>query len=111
MQKKRKEFNIRVIGELYYITHNTIIKENDSVYDDILFKCILNLGISGIEAEKIYASNDPKLDTIAKIPALLLPKLRASKKQIITLKVEKIADEIAPIVDKNNCIIVDMWKL
>ena len=110
MCNKRKNFNIKVIGDFYYITLNSVVKETDAVYDDTLFKHILS-GISGIEAEKIYASNDPTLEAISKIPEILIPKLRVSKKQTITLKMEKISGEIMPIVDKHNCIIVDMWKL
>ena len=124
MKRNRREFKIRKIDNFYYLTlHSSIkygeifIEKNQRVYNDFI----------EIYGEKIYATNDPTIDGVASLPKVFITKLDFTKIEILTLKIEEynikpetIAGteeygsydyDIRPVVDKNNCIIVDMWKL
>ena len=124
--KKRREFKVTKIGNFFYITLHSRIKKGDYFLDVVGNKVVCNDLYTGAEADKVYATNDPTIN-VAKLPNILVPKLSYAKTKSLTLKVEDynwtpeivggIWDygsyeyDIRPIVDKNNCIIVDMWKL
>lgn len=122
--KKRREFNIRKIGEYYYITHRINTEVREGVY---YFKDNIIHHSTWIEyGEQIYATNDPSVP-VSRLPSMLIPKMKASNHKIITLKVEifnwrpeicggiwdggSYEYDMKPITDKRDCIIVDMWKL
>ena len=124
--KKRREFKVTKIGNFFYVTLNSRIKKGDSYLRNDIVSCNDFFQIYLQEGDKIYATNDPSIN-VAKLPNILVSKLNYAKTKSLTLKVEdynwtpeivggtwdygSYEYDIRPIVDKNNCIIVDMWKL
>lgn len=128
VSKKRREFKIEKIGNYFYLVHNSRIKRKDYfVYNNIVEQSDIRLE----EGDKIYASNDPTI-SVSRLPSMLVAKLNYNKTNYLklkslTLKVEEYnfqpeivggawdggsyEYDIRPVVDKNNCIIVEMWKI
>src|ERR1700744_4321041 len=113
---KRREFNIRKVGQYFYITHKVAIDihpgnffyKDGKISHNTLF---MDYG------EKIYATNDPEIK-LSRLPAMLIPKLKPThtsltlKCDIINWRPEIIAGmwdggsyeyDIKPVTDKNNC--------
>ena len=121
--KKRREFKVTKIGNFFYITLYSRIKKGDFYLRNDTVSCN---DLFQIEGDKVYATNDTSIN-VAKLPNMLIPKLSYAKTKTLTLKVEdynwtpeivggtwdygSYEYDIRPVVDKNNCIIVDMWKL